>query len=728
MAEVKYTFCRVCEAACGLKVELENNRIIKIIPNREHVSSGGFACIKGLRFHEIVHSEDRITRPLKRNGGGWEPVSWETALDDIGGKIRGLIDRDGPDSIALYAGNGSGFCLLHTMFAQGFAKALGTRNVYASSTQDCSNKFAVAERMYGFPMLQSVPDFENGEMFIIIGANPAVSKFSFKGVPGILQKLKQAEKNGCRIVSVNPRKTETVHTLGEHLPIRPDTDVFFLLAFAHTLFLLDRKGGGVFNRRHIEKYMKNFDAFEGAVSAWPPERAAEVCGISAETIRELAEAYAGAEGASLYGSTGINHGSHGTAAFWLIEAINGACGNLDRSGGTLVGEGIINFPKLVSGTGAMGSTVHSRIGNLPAVSEALPGAVLADEILTPGKGQIKALFVTAGNPALSIPDTGKMDRALEQLELCVCIDIFPGRTTNYADYILPGITFMEHPDINYIFQSMLGITGTPHLCYSDTVVEPLETQKEETWIFVELCRAAGLPFFGSKFLSFIIETERLLSRLPLLGRWIRMNSNKVFKWVLFASRISSLRKLKREPNGILLPPHKPGSFLGKRVLTSDGLVDLAPADIIDAVSRLDTAFLREKADKNKFKMVNKRETVTHNSYFQNAPSCIRGKRNSNYLYMNPADAAELGLRDGDMARLKNDKGSITLPVRCTEEMMPKSVAVPWGWGHQDAAGLRTAARTGGANPNILTPSGPDSVDPLSGMARLTAITVEIEPA
>lgn len=728
MAETKYTFCRICEAACGLNVEVENNKIIRISPNKQHVSSKGFACIKGLTFNEIVHSPDRVTQPLKRSGPkggdpGWTPVSWEEALSEIGVGIKNLIHREGPHSVGLYAGNGSGFCLLHTMFAQGFAKALGTRNVYASSTQDCSNKFAVAEKMYGFPMLQTIPDFENADVFIIIGANPAVSKFSFKGVPGVLGKLKTAEKRGCRIISINPRKTETVHATGEHIPIRPDTDVFFLLAFARHLLSV----GGIREDR-IKKYMKNFDAFKQCLKPWPPERAEAVTGIPAETIRSLAEAYSRADGASLYASTGINHGSHGTVAFWLIETINAVSGNLDKRGGTLVGEGIINFPKLATGSGAMGSTVRSRIGDLPAVSEALPGAVLADEILTPGKDQIKALFVTAGNPALSIPDTRKMEQALRNLELLVCIDIFPSRTANYADYILPGITFMEHPDINYIFQSMLGITGTPHLSYSDTVIEPLPTQKEETWIFVELCRASGLAFFGSKFLSFLIEAERSLSKIPLIGKALQMKSDKIFKWILFASRIISLRKLKKVPHGILLPEPEENTFLGRRVLTHDGLVDLAPPDIAARTAALEDDYKREIEDRKKYKVVNKRETVTHNSYFQNAPSCVKGRRKRNFLYINPADARELGLSGRDTALVSTERGGITLPVCITDEMMPKSVAIPWGWGHQDAYGLTTAQTTGGANVNVLTPSGPEAVDPLSGMARLTGIIVEIRKA
>ena len=722
MAEKKYTFCRICEAACGLIAEVEDNRILRIVPNREHVSSRGFACIKGLKFHELVHSPDRIEFPLKRTGTGFERISWDQALEEIGTKVRELIDDHGRDSVGLYAGNGTGFCLLHTMFAQGFAKALGTRNVFASSTQDCSNKFAVAERMYGFPMTQPVPDFENGELFIILGANPAVSKFSFKGVPNTLEKLKRAAEKGTRIVSVNPRKTETVHSQGEHLFIRPDTDVFFLLALAGEIIA----AGGV-DRDRAEKYMKNLDSFLGIAEGWTPERAESVTRIPAGKIRELARAFAGAKGASLYCSTGINHGSFPSLCFWIAEAINAVTGNLDRPGGTLVGRGIIDFPKLATNSGAMGSTVRSRIGNLPAVSEALPGAILPDEILTPGEGQIRGFFVTAGNPALTLPDTQRVRRALESLELLVCIDIFRSDTAEYADYILPGITFMEHSDINYIFQSMLGITDVPHLSYSDTIVEPGPEQREETWIFVELTRAAGLNFFGSRFMKGLIETERRLSRIPLLGRVFRMRSERIFAWILRAARLPGIRRMRKNPGGILLPEKKPGTFLGERVLTEDGLVDLAPADLVDQITEVEEHYRWELENRFRIKLINKRETVTHNSYFHNAPSCVKGANCTNYVYLNPDDAAALGLENLQFARISSENGSIVLPVRISEEIMQGSAAVPFGWGHQDARGLTTARNAGGANVNILTSSGPGRVDPLSGMARLTGIPVTLEP-
>lgn len=725
MPEKKYTFCRICEAACGLIVEVENNRIINISPNPDHLGSRGFACKKGLKFDEILHSPDRITAPMKRKGDSWEEISWKQALKEIGGKLRELKKAHGPHSIAAYVGNGAGFSLLHPMFVQGFLAGLGTRNAYASSTQDCSNKFAVAEGMYGFPMLQPIPDFENSQCLIIVGANPVISKFSFKGVPRVLERMKRAAERGLRIVSVNPRRTETVKTGAEHLPIRPGTDVFFLLAFAARC--IER---GYIREERVRKYMTGFEAFKEVVLPWTAEAAERVTGIPAEKIRELADFYGKAKGAALYCSTGINQSKDGTLAFWLMEVINAVSGNLDRRGGTLVGEGILDFPRMASGSGSMGAErTKSRIGGFSHVSEALPGAILADEILTPGEEKIRALIVTAGNPLLSLPDTSKVERALKDLELLVSVDIFRSNTGDLADYILPGITFMEHPDINFIFQSMLGIAGDPVLSYSDTVIHPGPEQKEETWIFTELARAAGVSLFGSAPLKILMEIDRLLGKIPLVGTFLAMNSVRFLRILLRASKNTpSLGYLRKHPEGVPLPPPEPNSFLGKRVLTEEGKVNLAPSKILQLADTLEKRFREEMELQKSMKMVNKRETLTHNSYFQNAPSFVAGEKKSNYLYIHPRDAASRDLRQGDRAEISTDVGSIVLPVKITEEMSPGAVAAPWGWGHSKAKGLSTAGKTEGANINVLTPSGPGAVDPVSGMAHLTAFPVEVKKA
>jgi formate dehydrogenase len=229
-------------------------------------------------------------------------------------------------------------------------------------------------------------------------------------------------------------------------------------------------------------------------------------------------------------------------------------------------------------------------------------------------------------------------------------------------------------------------------------------------------------------LGFLIEIERVLSRLPVLGRFLKMKSETFFKWILRFSGVATLRKMRSRPNGMLLPAHQPGSFLGKRVLTSDGNVDLVPEELLPLLSYLDEHYRFEIDNARRFKLINKRETLTHNYYFQNAPSCVNGEKSTNYLYINPLDAEELGLGDGDTARISTSRGSVNLPVRLTGELMRRVVAAPFGWGQQNIPGLSVASKTGGANINILTASGPHSVDPVSGMAHLTGIVVDVEKA
>jgi anaerobic selenocysteine-containing dehydrogenase len=730
MARRLYTFCRICEAACGLEIEVAHNRIVGIAPNRRHRVTRGFACPKGLRFHELEHSPDRLRRPLKRTAdgpGGWREISWEQAFREIGSKVRQLRRDHGPDSIAMYAGNGAGFGLMPLFFAQGFIQGVGSKNVYSSATQDCSNKFAVARAMYGFPMTQALPDFEHAGCLILIGANPVVSKFSFRGASSLPARLAAAEARGARIVSVNPRRTETARLVGEQVFIRPDTDAFFLLAFARELI----HSGGVDHER-VRRFMTRFERFAAVVEPWTAERQAEVTGVPPEVLRDLVGSYREADGAALYCSTGVNHGRNGALAFWALEAINAVSGNLDRRGGTLVGRGILDFPGFAVKNRFMMGSARSRIGAFEAVVDSLPGAILADEILTPGEGQVRALFVAAGNPALTLPDSAKVRSALERLELLVCVDLFRSVTGNYAHYLLPAVSFLQRADINYIFQSLAGITDVPVLNYSDRVLEAEGQEREESWIYAGLAVAAGLPFMGSSLLSSLIRRVRALRRLPVIGRplaaALTVTPERVFALLLLLSGKSTLRRMRRRPHGLLLSPHEPGSFLGKRLHTCHGKVDLAPKKLLALSDRLERHYAGELALRGAMKLVSKREALTHNSYFQNGPSFVRGRRGRNYLSIHPADAERFGLEDGGTAVVSSPQGSIRLSVEITEDMMPGAVAVPFGWGHQEADGLRVARRTEGANVNELTASGPEHVDPLSGMAHLTGIPVEIRRA
>ena len=492
-AEVHHTFCRICEALCGLEVTTEAGRITQIRPDEQHVATGGFSCVKGLKQYKLYESPDRLMHPLRRTGtGDYARADWDVALREIGTKVAQLRRDHGPDSIAMYVGTAAGFGVLHPVFAQGFMTALGSRNMFSSATQDCANKFAVARHVYGFPFTQPFPDVDHTQCLIVVGANPAVSKWSFVQVSNPVQRLKSIAKRGAKLYFVDPRKTESAKAAGEHVFIRPNTDVFFYLAFLHEV--LER---GAVARERIDAHMLGFDQLAALARPWTPERSAEVTKIPAAKLRELVDAYLQADGAALYCSTGVNMTSNGSLAFWLQEVINAITGNLDRRGGTLVGRGVIDFPRFAADKGILMRSDTSRIGNFGAVNDAFAGGLLADEILTPGKGQIKALFVTGGNPLITMANAARLREAFGQLELLVCLDIFQGETASLAHYVLPCTSPLQRPDLPFIFPLMLGLQSRPYLQATREVVPPQGEQRDEATIYLDLCRASGVNLFGS---------------------------------------------------------------------------------------------------------------------------------------------------------------------------------------------------------------------------------------
>ena len=373
MPETHHSFCRICEALCGLEITVEAGRVREIRPDPQHVATRGFACVKGLKQHHLYDSPDRLQHPLKRVAGAWRQIPWEQALLEIGAKVAELRGHHGGDSIAMYVGTAAGFGVLHPIFAQGFMTGIGSRSMYSSATQDCSNKFAVSRAIYGFPFTLPFPDVERTRCLIVVGANPVVSKWSFLQVPSPLKRLKAIKATRGRVFFVDPRRTESAKAAGEHVPIRPGTDVFFYLSFLQELIAT----GGV-AREHVSRHMRSLHEIEELAAPWTPERTAQVTRIPPQKLREMVAAYREADGAALYSSTGVNMGGHGSLAYWIQEVINAISGNLDRSGGTLVGKGIIDFPKFGKKNGVLMRDDRSRIGDFPSVNDGFQGGILAD--------------------------------------------------------------------------------------------------------------------------------------------------------------------------------------------------------------------------------------------------------------------------------------------------------------------------------------------------------------
>ncbi len=719
----EHTFCRICESLCGLEVEMSGNKVLKIRPDNNHVATRGFGCPKGLKQHHLFNSPDRLKYPMQREGTTWKRVSWDDANQQIGAKVKQIIEENGPDSIAMYVGTAAGFSVLHPAFAQGFMDAIGSKSMYATASQDCGNKFSAAYHMYGFPFTQPFPDLFKTNCMIVVGANPVISKWSFLQVPNPSKHLKEMEARGCKIYFIDPRKTESTKIAGEHVFIRPGTDIFFYLAFLNEL--IAQQG---INEERVAQHMKGLDTLKELASHWTPEKAETVTHIPAKILREMVANYLKANGACMYSSTGVNMGANGTLAFWIQECINAISGNLDKSGGTLVSKGVIDFPKFASKNGILTKQDKSRIGNFTKVNDAFPGGVLADEILSPGKKQIRALFVTGGNPLITMPNSNRLREAFGKLDLLVSLDILPGETASIGHFMLPCTSPLQRPDLPFIFPLMLGLQAKPYLQATKRIVEPEGEQRDEATIYLDLAKAAGVSLFGSKIAQRLLEwaKRRHTKKLPASAQ-PALPQESILSLLLRITRQGSFKKLLTKKHGAIQEAHKENSFLGQRVYTADGLVNLAPEKLVEQTKLLELLYQKELDTQSRFKLITKRAVTTHNSWTHNFEEFVANERYTNYLYMHTQDMERLGLENKQLVDVTSATATVRLPIKFLDDLMPGTVALPHGWGHQHSL-LSVAGKTKGVNVNILSADGPENLERASGMAHLTGILVDIAPA
>ncbi|PRQ06490.1 molybdopterin-containing oxidoreductase family protein [Enhygromyxa salina] len=718
MAERVQTFCRICEALCGLEVETEGGRVTAIRPDELHPISRGYACVKGTRYAGIHAAADRINYPMRRTPTGWRRISWDRALREIGARIGGDLRRRGPRSVAMYLGNPTFFNYKAMLFAQDFMAALGSPNLFASHSIDCNNKLFVAEHMYGLGMINPVPDLDHTQLLVCLGSNPAISQMSFVRAPNALARLRGVVERGGRVVTIDPRRTETAARVGEHLFIRPGTDAWLLLALAHVLF-----AEGLADEALLRRHGHGLESLRAALVTWTPARAAALTGVPAASIVALARDLAKADGAAVYMSTGVNMGPFGSLAYWITQVLNFATGNLDRRGGSLVPRGALD---LLAFAGRRGRRpARSRDGRWRSVFDALPAGALSEEIDERRDG-IRNLIVCAGDPAHSIPG-GQLRPALERLDTLVCIDLFVSETASRAHYLLPATDMLERSD--FPLGTMLSQIGA-HVQFTEAVVPPAFERREEWQIFGDLLPACGVrPPLGN-----------LCGSVPQINRWLgkvsrrRADPDHLLAVALAAFGATSLRQLRANPRGLALPEVEPGSFLGSRVATKDGRVDLAPAPLLADLDRLAAAepALRERIavegqvedGELALLLIGRRERRSHNSWMLNNSQLQHPP--SNVALLHPGDAASLGLCEGQRAELRSESGTARLPVSLSEDVRRGVVVVPHGWGHsRSAPGQAVAAAPVGANSNTLIPGGSSHLEPVSGQAIMTAIPIRV---
>ena len=711
----KVTFCRICEAHCGMVATVEDGRVTKLRPDRDHPLSAGYACPKGIAMLDVQNDPDRVLHPLRRraDGEGFERVSWDEALSDIGRRLREVRDRHGGGAIGWYMGNPGAFSHSHPLWVKGLLDALGSRHYYTASSQDVANRFAASALLYGSAVLLPIPDLQRTRFLLMVGANPLVSHGSVLTAPRIKDQLNDIVARGGRVVVVDPRRSETARA-HEHVAVRPDSDAWLLLSLLHVIF-----DEGLEDWSALVHQSTGYGWLREIAAAHVPEETEARTGVPPQTVRELARDLATAESAAVYGRTGSCLGRFGTLVAFLLDALNVVTGNLDAPGGWVFGRPAIALDEVAEQTGlATYGSWRSRIGGFPDVLGAAPASLIHREIDEPGEGQLRALFVSAGNPVMSVPGGQALEAALGRLDLVVSLDLYVNETNQHADYVLPATTFLEREDIPLAF---LGLYTTPFVQWTDPVVEPRGEARDEWTVIDALAGELGVSARPTQELRRLGPLGKLITPRRLVDLLLRTGPEG--DWFGLRRGGLSIGKLRERPSGVVVGDHIATGVLDRKVRHPSGKVRLDPPEIRAELDRLAAAH----GDDPDFplRLIGLRELRSHNSWMHNAPLLMRGGR-THAVRVNPADARRHGLADGDIARVASKSGSVEVPVMVTDEMTEGTLALPHGWGHR--GGWRVANQAGGVNSNLLASSKAADLEPLAGMAFLNGIPVRLEAA
>lgn len=683
--------CHICEANCGVLVEVEGREILSIKGNPDHVLSRGHICPKATAIADLQNDPDRLHRPLKKVEGEWREVEWETAFTEIAVKLADLKSVGAKP--AMYMGNPSAHDYgISTQISQ-LRRAVGLKNIYSASTLDQIPHHVVQYRMYGHVSLAAVPDIDRCQYLLIIGGNPAASNGSIWTVPDFKKRAKEMRARDGKMVVVDPRRTETAKLADAHHFVKPGTDTALLIGILKSVF-----DGELADTSQLDAIMDDsWASIEPSLAGFDIDQLAAHCGIAVEVMQAMAAELAADQPAVIYGRMGVSVCEFGTLNQWLIQVINIAAGNLDREGGTMVPEPALDTISLV-GRGSIRSIETAR-GEMPVVMGELPTITLADEMLREDDERVRSLFVVTGNPVLSSPDGAKLDRALEGLDLMVSFDMYVTETSRHADYILPPCGPMEKDHYPFFF-GPLAVRN--YASYSPAIFDIPEGEKADWEIIAELAREI-LASDGQ-------DIPNIREPRDVLDNMLQSSPAGL-----------TLAEVEAAPNGIDLGPLR--SCIADRLMTEDKKIQCAHPDFLAELKHFAASLDNEEPDT--LRLIGRRHVRSNNSWLHNSNRLLKGPDRCT-LMIHPDDAAARGLSDRDMATIESRVNSVDIIVEVTDDVMAGVVSIPHGFGHgRDGVKLSVAVAKPGVSINDLTD--PQSFDRLSGNAVLNATPVTVAP-
>lgn len=693
--------CHLCEAICGLAIEITHEpdgraSISSIKGDRDDPFSRGHICPKAVALQDIQEDPDRLRQPHRRIGEHWQPIGWDEAFALAAERLWSIQQAHGQNAVAVYQGNPSVHnygLMTHSNYFLGLLK---TRNRFSATSVDQLPQHLTSHLMYGHGLLLPIPDIDHTDFMLILGGNPLASNGSIMTVPDVEKRLKALRARGGRLVVIDPRRSETAAMADQHLFIRPGGDAALLCGLLNTLF-----GEALDRGSHLE--VDGLEQVREAIAPFTAQAMSPLCGIEAEQIRRLARDFATAQRAVCYGRMGVSTQTFGTLCHWLVQLINLVTGNLDRPGGALCTEPAVDL--VASTSGGHFDQWRSRVSGLPEYGGELPVAALAEEMLTPGEGQVKALVTVAGNPVLSTPNGRRLDGALAGLEFMLSIDLYINETTRHADLILPSTSALENDHYDSTF-NLLAVRNVTR--FNRAILAKPEGALHDWEIFVGLARAFAER--AGRALKPTVPPAQLIDLALRQGP-----RGEASPWGL------SLQALDAHPHGLDLGALQPN--LASRLCTPSRRVQTAPQVLLDDLQRLAA---QAPLALDQLLLIGRRHVRSNNSWMHNYHRLIKGKPR-HQLLMHPLDLQRRQLEDGQWVRVRSRTGSLEVQVQASEEVMPGVVSLPHGWGHaRPGVQLHIAQAQPGVSANDLT----DEClrDALSGNAALNGIPVEVEAA
>lgn len=697
--------CMLCEAACGITVETQDDKVTSIRGDVEDAMSAGYVCPKVVGMQDLYEDPDRLTKPLVKKGTDFVETDWEDALDRAANGIRRVRAKHGPHSLAVYQGNPAAHNLGLLSVGQAVLRTMGTKNLYSASTTDQIPHMMAAHEMFGAMFLVPIPDIDRTKHWLILGANPVVSNGSLMTAPDVKRRIDAIQARGGKVVVVDPRKTETAKIADEHVFLKPGTDTVFLLSMIHVLFeeQLDSPG-------RLVAYMAGYDQLRQIAKEFSPESMAHVTGVDAQVVRRLAREFSDAESAVAYGRLGTCHQEFGTLASWAFFAINAITGNLDRPGGSMWANPAVDVSKIAEMLGMAGhGRFQSRVRNFPETAGELPIAVLAEEIETPGAGQVRALLTCAGNPVLSAPNGKRLEKAFASLEHMVSIDWYLNETTKHAHVILPPVSPLQRSHFDL---ALSAFSVRNHAKYVPAVFPKKPGERDDAQIVAELGvrirLGTSLVAKGiSKAAAKLATPERALDGL------LRMGPHPL-----------TLNKLRAHPHGLDMGPLVPRipEILPKK----NPVIILVPQLFADEIPALQKWIITQSTPRpDKFSLIGRRHLRSNNSWLHNSARLTKGPARCTLL-MHPQDAEKIGLTEGAQAEIESTQGCARFAVELTEDISPGVISVPHGWGHHRAGTqMRVASQIAGTSINDVTED--SKLDRLTGNAAFSSMVVTVRP-